>query len=83
MPRRLIWIESQKFAGFGCSECQWVFKSTGALVGLTLDQMKKEYEAERGREFAAHACPAPKIYGPSRDRLIQSESSSVSGISIF
>jgi hypothetical protein len=48
--------ESQKFAGFGCSECQWVFKSTGALVGVALDQMKKEFEAERDKQFAAHAC---------------------------
>jgi hypothetical protein len=55
MPRR-VWIENQKFAGFGCSECTWVFDPTGALVGKTLDQMKKEYEAERDRQFAAHAC---------------------------
>jgi hypothetical protein len=26
MPRKLIWIKDQKFQGFGCSECQWVFK---------------------------------------------------------
>jgi hypothetical protein len=63
MPRRLVWIESQKFAGFGCSECQWVFKSTGALVGITLNQMKREYEAERDKEFAAHTCALhPKIH---------------------
>ena len=56
MPRKLVWIQSQNFEGFGCSECHWVFKSTGALVGKTFDQMKQIYEAERDKEFAAHPC---------------------------
>jgi hypothetical protein len=56
MPRRLVWIESQKSASFGCSECQWLFKPTGTLIGKTLYEMKKDYEAERDNQFAAHAC---------------------------
>lgn len=56
MPRKLVWIKRSNFEGFGCSECEWMFKSTGALVSKTVDQMKRAYEAERGKEFAAHDC---------------------------
>ena len=56
MPRELVWIKRHNFEGFVCSECEWVFKSTSALVGKTFDQMKETYEAERDKEFAAHAC---------------------------
>jgi hypothetical protein len=56
MPRNLVWIETQIFVGFGCSDCQWMYKTTGALIGKSLDQMKKSYEAERDKEFAAHDC---------------------------
>ncbi len=56
MPRKLVWIESQTFEGFGCSECNWAFKPPGALVGESLDEMKEKYEAQRDKEFAAHVC---------------------------
>ena len=56
MPRKLVWIKTQNFQGFGCFECQWVFKTTGALVGKSFDQMKQTYEAKCDKEFAAHAC---------------------------
>jgi len=29
IPLKLIWIESQKSQGLGCSECNWVFKPSG------------------------------------------------------
>jgi len=56
MPRKLVWIENQSFQGFGCSECNWVFRPSNALGGESLDEMKQKYEALRGIEFAAHAC---------------------------
>jgi hypothetical protein len=56
MPRSLKWIKSQNFQGFGCSECSWKFSPTGALAGDSLDEMKRKYEAERDKEFAAHVC---------------------------
>ncbi len=63
MARKLVWIESQNFVGFGCSECKWVFKTTGPFVGRSLDKMKQAYEAERDKEFAAHACVQyPRIH---------------------
>jgi hypothetical protein len=56
MPRKLVWIESRDFQGFGCSECKWVFTISDALVGESLDEMKRRYEAQRDKEFAAHVC---------------------------
>ncbi len=49
-------IQSQNSQGFGCSECNWKFRASGPLVGDSLDQMKRKYEAERDKEFAAHVC---------------------------
>ena len=56
MPRQLAWVEKQTFQGFGCSECNWVFKPSGAPVGESLDEMKQKYEAQRDKEFTAHLC---------------------------
>jgi hypothetical protein len=56
MPRSLKWIKSQNVQGFGCSECNWKFNPSGALTGASLDEMKRKYEAQRDKEFAAHVC---------------------------
>jgi hypothetical protein len=65
MPRNLEWIKTQNFQGFGCSECGWKFKISGALAGDSLDEMKKEYEARRDMQFAAHVCVKhPRSKGP-------------------
>jgi hypothetical protein len=56
MPRELVWIEHQNLQGFSCSQCNWVFSPSGALVGESLEEMKRRYEAQRDKEFAAHVC---------------------------
>jgi hypothetical protein len=56
MPRKLEWIENQNFQGYGCAGCGWKFNPSGPLTGHSLDEMKRKYEAERDKEFAAHAC---------------------------
>ena len=58
MPRKLVWIKSQHFLGFGCSQCSWVFKPSGILADGSLDKMKMDYEAQCEKEFAAHICAA-------------------------
>ncbi|MGB7496728.1 MAG: hypothetical protein WBR26_16265 [Candidatus Acidiferrum sp.] len=56
-----------EFRGFGCSECQWLFKPTSPLIGKSLDQMKQAYEAERDKRFAAHVCAKfPKANNPNK-----------------
>jgi hypothetical protein len=67
MPRLLLRIESQSFVGFGCSDCQWVYKTTGAPVGGSLDQMKQSYQVRRDKAFAAHDCRKfPKTIHPNK-----------------
>ena len=51
----LIWVESPGFQGFGCSACDWKFRPVGALTDQSLDEMKKTFEDQRDREFAAVA----------------------------
>jgi hypothetical protein len=55
-PRSLKRIKSQNCQGFSCSECYWKFNPSGAPVGASLDEMKRKYEAQRDKEFAAHVC---------------------------
>jgi hypothetical protein len=56
MNRKLVWIEQERFRGFGCSECGWVFKSSGAPAGKSFDEMMRNFELQRDREFTLHAC---------------------------
>ena len=44
--RKLVWIEQQRFRGFGCSECAWVFNPTSA----------PNFELQRDKEFTLHVC---------------------------
>jgi len=56
MPRKLVRTEKQNFQGFGCSECNWVFKPSGAPLHESLDEMKEKYEGQGDKEFSAHVC---------------------------
>jgi hypothetical protein len=68
MPRKLVWIEKQNFQGFGCGECNWVFRPSGAPLHESLDAMKQNYEAQRDKEFAAHVCAQnPKAARPKTE----------------
>lgn len=56
MRRKLVWVESQNFQGWACSECAWVFDPLGPLVGESIDEMKMHYDLQRDKEFTFHAC---------------------------
>jgi hypothetical protein len=56
MPRRLVWIDEKYFRGFGCSECAWVFNASGSPLGNSFDEMMRNFEAQRDREFSFHVC---------------------------
>jgi hypothetical protein len=56
MQRKLVWVESQNFQGWACSECAWAFKPVGPLVGESIDEMKMHYEQQRNKEFVSHVC---------------------------
>jgi hypothetical protein len=56
MSRKLVWIEQQRFRGFGCSECTWRFKPAGAPVGPSFDEMMRNFELQRDKAFTLHVC---------------------------
>jgi hypothetical protein len=56
MPSRLVWIDEKRFRGFGCSECGWRFKPSGAPTGTSFDEMMRNFELQRDREFTSHVC---------------------------
>jgi hypothetical protein len=56
MRRELVWIEQQHFRGFGCSVCGWRFKPLGRPPGASFDEMMRNFELQRDKEFTAHVC---------------------------
>jgi hypothetical protein len=54
--RKLVWIERDRFRGWGCSECAWIFNSSGAPTGKSLDEAKRNFVLQRDKEFASHVC---------------------------
>ena len=51
-----MWIEQQSFRGFGRSECGWRFKTSRAPTGSSFDEMMRNFESQRDKEFTSHVC---------------------------
>lgn len=68
MPRKLVWVEEDRFCGFACSECSWQFDSSAALTGKSFDEMMQYFELQRDKEFTSHVCADhPRtMWGPKR-----------------
>ena len=56
MSRKVVWLEQPRFRGFGCSECAWRFEPSGAPKGTSFDEMMRNFELQRDKEFASHVC---------------------------
>lgn len=56
MHRKLVWVESQNFRGWACSECVWVFNPSWPLAGESINDMKTNFGQQRDNEFASHVC---------------------------
>lgn len=54
--RAMIWVASEKFEGWACSECAWTFNASGPPFGDSLDEMKQNFERRRDKGFASHVC---------------------------
>ena len=54
--RKLVWIEHDRFQGWGCSECAWVFNSSGAPTGKSLNESMRNFELQRDTDFRLHVC---------------------------
>jgi hypothetical protein len=58
--RKLVWIEQERFLGFGCSECGCRFKPSGDPIGTSFNEMMRNFELERDKEFTSHVCDHPR-----------------------
>jgi hypothetical protein len=56
MSRILAWIDQKHFRGFGCSECGWRFQSSIRPSGNSFDEMMRNFELQRDKEFRLHVC---------------------------
>jgi len=56
MHRTMVWVQTQSAMGWGCSECGWVFRPSGAPVGKSMDEVTQAFVLQRDKEFAVHAC---------------------------
>ena len=52
--REMSWHDP--LGSWACSECGWVFRPVGPPVGVSLDEMKQNFESQRDKEFASHVC---------------------------
>jgi len=57
MPRKLIWIGKAGGAGWGCSQCAWVFQVPSVPAGKSLDEILQTLELQIDSEFTLHVCP--------------------------
>ena len=54
--RKLVWVEGQKVAGWGCSNCVWVFRPSNLPIGNTLDELAAHAQRQLDSEFSSHNC---------------------------
>ena len=58
MAREMVWVERERFEGWACSNCEWIFRGSGQVVGTSIEEMKRWYETERDKAFSSHVCVA-------------------------
>jgi hypothetical protein len=65
MPRKLIWIGKAGGAGWGCSQCAWVFQVPSVPAGKSLDEILQTLELQMNDAFAHHVCAVCAEYPKS------------------
>jgi hypothetical protein len=68
MSRQMVWIEQQRFAGWGCSECSWLFHMPDFPKGPSLEEMKQRVEEQRDQSLPATFAPLTPNLRPQHDR---------------
>ena len=58
MAREMVFVERERFEGWACSNCAWIFNESGPLGDKSIEEMKQRYEAERDKAFRSHVCVA-------------------------
>jgi hypothetical protein len=65
--RKIVWVEEHRFRGFACSECQWRFDPSAAPKGESFEEMMRNFQLQRDREFTSHVCADhPRTMGAKR-----------------
>ena len=65
MSRKLVCVEQPGLRCWGCSECAWVFNPSGAPAGKSFDEVMRNFELQRDKEFRLHVCAgSPKSEKP-------------------
>jgi hypothetical protein len=54
--RKLAWVEGQKVAGWGCSNCAWVFHPSDFPSGKSLDEWAAHAQLQLDNDFDSHNC---------------------------
>jgi hypothetical protein len=54
MAREMVSVK--RIEGWGCSDCDWIFTSSGTPLGNTIEEMKLNFVAHREMEFTSHVC---------------------------
>jgi rubredoxin len=57
-PRKLVWVEGVQLAGWGCSNCAWVFHPSTFPSGKSLYELTAHAQRQLDEEFASHGCAA-------------------------
>ena len=54
--RELVWVEGQGVAGWGCSECAWMFTPASPFIDESFEEIKRRSQMQLSEEFASHDC---------------------------
>jgi rubredoxin len=58
LAREMVRVKRERFEGWACSNCAWIFRGSGPLRDESIEAMKRQYEAERDNAFNLHVCVA-------------------------
>jgi len=62
--RKLVWVEAEKFGGWGCSKCAWVFHPSELQDWKSFDELTAHLQRQLDNSFASHDCTK---YPPVKD----------------
>ena len=54
--RQMVWIKTPRMEAWTCFACGWAFRPSGPPEGNSLDEMMRNYELQRDKEYASHVC---------------------------
>ena len=79
MSRVMVWVKRNH--SWGCSDCPWIFASSGPPHGDTIAEMAENFVKRRDREFKSHVC-MKRLRSPAQtDRPPKNTAQFRSGIS--